>query len=84
MGVCGAAEWVPDERKVSGMRAEQVARFGGPEVLVVGEVPDPVAEQGQAVDPGWVGRRVVAGTGVRGGYAIKPVIGPTSSGRPCC
>jgi NADPH2:quinone reductase len=96
------------------MRAIQVARFGGPEVLVPVEVPDPVAGPGQAVievaaidvlfldtmirsglatqffvlrppyvpgnggagtvrsvgpgtDPSWLGRRVVAHSGERGG-----------------
>lgn len=97
------------------MRAVQVTRFGGPEVLVPTELPDPVAGPGQVVvdvaaaevlfldtqlrsgsfrdyfpvqppyvpgtgvvgtvhsvgtgvDPGWVGRRVVAGTAKEGEY----------------
>ncbi|TQN31624.1 NADPH2:quinone reductase [Haloactinospora alba] len=98
------------------MRAVQVTRFGGPEVLVTTEQPDPVAGVGQVVvdvsatevlfldtqlrsgafrehfavqppyvpgtgvagtvssvgrdvDPGWIGRRVVAGTAREGEYA---------------
>jgi NADPH2:quinone reductase len=98
------------------MRVVHVTRFGGPEVLLAGEVPDPVAEQGQVVvevsaagitfvetqirrgvdewhdrpelpyvpggvvagqvgsvgagvDPGWLGRRVIAETGQTGGFA---------------
>ncbi|MFD9944892.1 zinc-binding dehydrogenase [Nonomuraea sp. NPDC059023] len=98
------------------MRAVQVTRFGGPEVLVTTELPDPVAGAGQVVvdvsaaevlfldtqlrsgslreyftvhppyvpgtgvagtvsavgekvDPGWLGRRVVAGTAEEGEYA---------------
>jgi len=31
------------------MRVVQVTRFGGPEVLVVGEAPDPAAGPGQVV-----------------------------------
>jgi NADPH:quinone reductase len=100
------------------MRVVEAKRFGGPEVLVPGEAPDPVAgpEQvvievavvdtifldtqlrsgwgseyfavtppyvpgggvagqvisaGEGVDPGWVGRRVVAVIGQRGGYAER-------------
>ena len=29
------------------MRAVQITEFGGPEVLVVTDVPDPVADEGQ-------------------------------------
>jgi NADPH2:quinone reductase len=112
----GFEEWV-------GMRAVQVKTFGGPEVLVAGELPDPVAGPGQVVvgvvaadvlfvetqirsgwggeffnvqppyvpggavagrvvsvgdgvDPGWVGRPVVAHTGrAGGGYAERVVVG---------
>ncbi|WP_224365909.1 zinc-binding dehydrogenase [Hyalangium versicolor] len=103
------------------MRVIQVSQFGGPEVLVPTEAPDPVAGAGQAVvgvsvadilfvetqirsgwgaeyfhmkppyvpgfgvggqvlavgegvDPGWIGRRVIADTGRRGGYAEKAVV----------
>ncbi|MEU5563311.1 zinc-binding dehydrogenase [Micromonospora musae] len=103
------------------MRVVHVTRFGGPEVLVPGEVPDPVAGAGQVVvdvsiagitfvetqirrgtdkwhdrpelpyvpggvvggrvrtvgagvDPGWWGRRVVAGTGGSGGFAEQTVV----------
>ncbi|WP_345457165.1 zinc-binding dehydrogenase [Actinoallomurus oryzae] len=106
------------------MRVIQVERFGGPEVLVPADVPDPVAGPGQAVvrvaaadvgfvetqirsgamgeyfsvvlpyvpghgvtgevagvgdgvDRGWVGRRVAAYTGERGGrggYAERAVV----------
>lgn len=103
------------------MRAVLVTRFGGPEVMVLGEVPDPVPGPGQAVvdvavsgvtfvetqmragtdrwherpalpyvpggmvagrvsaagdgtDPGWVGRRVLAGTGNTGGFAERAVV----------
>ncbi|MEV0849648.1 zinc-binding dehydrogenase [Streptomyces sp. NPDC049954] len=102
------------------MRLVQVARFGGPEVLVPGQAPDPVAGEGQVVvdvavagmtfvetqirrgvdrwharpslpyvpgvlvagrvgsvgarvDPAWLGRRVVAGTGGTGGFAERAV-----------
>ena len=103
------------------MREIQVTRFGGPEVLVPVEAPDPVAGPGAAVievavadvifvetriraglggryfpvrppyvpggavagrvrsvgegvDQSWVGRRVVARTGERGGYAERVVV----------
>lgn len=102
------------------MRVVQAARFGGPEVLVVVQVPDPAAGPGQVVidvavagmtfvetqirrgvdrwherprlpyvpgglvaghvgavgvdvDPAWLGRRVVAGTGETGGFAERAV-----------
>lgn len=102
------------------MRVAQVTRFGGPEVLVVSDAPEPGAGAGQVVvdvsvvdvlfvetqirsgwggeyfvveppyvpgdgvagevisvgdgvDAGWVGRRVVATTGERGGYAEQAV-----------
>ncbi|MFC5752863.1 zinc-binding dehydrogenase [Actinomadura rugatobispora] len=102
------------------MRVVQAVRFGGPEVLVPGEAPDPVAGPGQvvvevsvagitfvetqirrgvdrwhakpelpyvpgglvagrvgslgeAVDPSWSGRRVLAGTGETGGFAERAV-----------
>ncbi|CAA9464750.1 MAG: Putative oxidoreductase [uncultured Rubrobacteraceae bacterium] len=100
------------------MRVVRAVRFGGPEVLVTGEAPDPVAGSrqvvvgvsvapvlmleaqirggwgeyfgveppyvpgngvagevvsvGEGVDPGWVGRRVLARTG-GGGYAERVV-----------
>ncbi|WP_066947676.1 zinc-binding dehydrogenase [Microtetraspora fusca] len=100
------------------MRVVRVMAFGGPEVLVAGEAPDPVAKAGQVVvdvavagvtfvetqirrgldkwhakpslpyvpgglvagrvssvgaqvDPAWLGRRVVAGTGEVGGFAER-------------
>jgi NADPH:quinone reductase len=100
------------------MRVVQASRFGGPEVLVPSEAPDPVAGPGQVVvevavapvlfvetqirrgsagewfsvtppyvpgagvagqvgsvgegvDPGWVGRRVLADTRDGGGYAER-------------
>lgn len=100
------------------MRVVQALRFGGPEVLVPGEAPDPVAGAGQVVvdvavagmtfvetqirrgvdkwharpalpyvpgglvagrvsavgagvDPVWLGRRVIAGTGETGGFAER-------------
>jgi NADPH2:quinone reductase len=100
------------------MRVVRVVRFGGPEVLVPGEAPDPVAGPAQVVvdvavagltfvetqirrgtdkwharpqlpyvpgglvagrvgavgtqvDPVWLGRRVVAGTGETGGFAER-------------
>ncbi|MET9242472.1 zinc-binding dehydrogenase [Nonomuraea sp. NPDC003709] len=102
------------------MRVVRVTGFGGPEVLVPGEAPDPVAGPGQVVvevavagvtfvetqirrgtdqwharpelpyvpgglvagrvssagegvDPAWVGRRVIAGTGETGGFAERAV-----------
>lgn len=102
------------------MRAVFVTRFGGPEVMVLGEAPDPVPGAGQVVvdvaiagvtfvetqiragtdrwharpelpfvpgamvagrvgavgsgvSPGWVGRRVLAGTGDTGGFAERAV-----------
>ncbi|WP_129838962.1 zinc-binding dehydrogenase [Streptomyces sp. RFCAC02] len=102
------------------MRVVQVVRFGGPEVLVPGEAPEPVAGPGRVlvdvavagmtfvetqirrgtdrwherprlpyvpgglvagrvsavgerVDPAWLGRRVVAGTGETGGFAERAV-----------
>ncbi|MEV4016203.1 zinc-binding dehydrogenase [Nonomuraea angiospora] len=102
------------------MRVVRVTGFGGPEMLVPGEAPDPVAGPGQvvvevavagmtfvetqirrgtdkwharpelpyvpgglvagrvssageAVDPAWVGRRVIAGTGESGGFAERAV-----------
>ncbi|GAA3978567.1 zinc-binding dehydrogenase [Actinomadura viridis] len=102
------------------MRVVQVLRFGDPEVLVPGEVPEPVAGAGQVVvdvavagvtfvetqirrgvdkwharpslpyvpgglvaghvssvgarvDPAWLGRRVIAGTGETGGFAERAV-----------
>ncbi|MGP4017329.1 zinc-binding dehydrogenase [Saccharopolyspora sp. 5N708] len=102
------------------MRVVRVIGFGGPEVLVPGEAPDPVAGPGQVVidvavagmtfvetqirrgtdrwherprlpyvpgglvagsvsavgaqvDPAWLGRRVVAGTGETGGFAERAV-----------
>ncbi|WP_329092069.1 zinc-binding dehydrogenase [Actinomadura citrea] len=98
----------------------QALRFGGPEVLVPGEAPDPAAGAGQVVvdvavagmtfvetqirrgvdkwharpslpyvpgglvaghvssvgarvDPAWLGRRVIAGTGETGGFAERAV-----------
>src|SRR6266516_1695923 len=36
-------------RSVAGMRVVEAIRFGGPEVLVPGEAPDPVAGPGQVV-----------------------------------
>ena len=106
---------------MAGMRVVQVVGFGGPEVLVVGQVPDPVAGPGQVLidvavagmtfvetqirrgtdrwherprlpyvpgglvagvvsavgpeaDPAWAGRRVVAGTGLTGGFAERAVV----------
>ncbi|MBF9128820.1 zinc-binding dehydrogenase [Plantactinospora sp. S1510] len=103
------------------MRVIEVARFGGPEVLVPAEAAEPVAGAGEVVvavevaevlwletmvrgghggerfpvrppyrpgvgvagtvaavgpgvDPGWVGRRIVAGTGHQGGYAERAVV----------
>ncbi|MDH6131859.1 NADPH2:quinone reductase [Kitasatospora sp. MAA4] len=102
------------------MRAVWLKEFGGPEVLVPGEAPDPVPGPGQVlvdvayanitfvetqfratgagpfraelpmipgngvggvvaavaagVDPGWVGRRVVTGTGGSGGYAERVAV----------
>ncbi|NVJ21737.1 zinc-binding dehydrogenase [Myxococcus sp. AM011] len=103
------------------MRAIQVSRFGGPEVLEPCEVPEPkpgadevlidvafadiifvetqirsgwgreffkmeppyvpgfgvggtVRAVGQGVDPGWVGRRVIANTEQHGGYAERAVV----------
>jgi NADPH2:quinone reductase len=102
------------------MRAIWMERLGGPEVLVAGDAPDPVAGPGQAVvdvafanitfietqfratgfgpfrpdlpmipgngvggvvaavgagvDPGLVGRRVVASTGGSGGYAERVAV----------
>ncbi|MBE1488741.1 zinc-binding dehydrogenase [Plantactinospora soyae] len=103
------------------MRVIEVARFGGPEVLVPGEAADPVAGAGEVVvavevadvlwletmvrgghggevfpvqppyrpgvgvagtvaavgpgvDPGWVGRRVVAATGYQNGYVERAVV----------
>ncbi|MFC6021490.1 zinc-binding dehydrogenase [Plantactinospora solaniradicis] len=103
------------------MRVIEVARFGGPEVLVPGEAAEPVAAAGEVVvavevaevlwletmvrgghggavfpvrppyrpgvgvagtvaavgpgvDPGWVGRRVVAATGHQGGYVERAVV----------
>lgn len=102
------------------MRVVQVFRFGGPEELVAGEAPEPVAGPGEVlvevavagmtfvetrirrgtdrwherprlpyvpgslvagrvgalgplVDPGWLGRRVLAGTGEAGGFAERAV-----------
>ncbi|GAB3968304.1 zinc-binding dehydrogenase [Actinoallomurus acanthiterrae] len=102
------------------MRVVQVTRFGGPEVLVPGQAPDPVAGPGQVVvevavagvtfvetqirrgsdkwharpdlpyvpgglvagrvssvgsqvDPMWLERRVIAGTGETGGFAEQAV-----------
>ncbi|MGC4959406.1 zinc-binding dehydrogenase [Actinomadura citrea] len=102
------------------MRVVQALRFGGPEVLVPGEAPDPAAGAGQVVvdvavagmtfvetqirrgvdkwharpslpyvpgglvaghvslvgarvDPAWLGRRVIAGTGETGGFAERAV-----------
>ncbi|MBB5780274.1 zinc-binding dehydrogenase [Nonomuraea jabiensis] len=102
------------------MRVVRVIGFGGPEMLVPGEAPDPVAGPGQVVvevavagvtfvetqirrgtdkwharpelpyvpgglvagrvssagegvDPAWVGRRVIAGTGETGGFAERAV-----------
>lgn len=102
------------------MRVVRVTGFGGPELLVPGEAPDPVAGPGQVVvdvsvasmtfvetqirrgvdrwherprlpyvpgglvagmvimtgdrvDPAWLGRRVVAGTGETGGFAERAV-----------
>ncbi|WP_131736476.1 zinc-binding dehydrogenase [Actinomadura roseirufa] len=104
------------------MRVVQAVRFGGPEALVPGEAPDPVAEAGQVVvtvevagvtfvetqirrgvsewhaspplpyvpgglvagtvssigarvDPSWLGRRVIAGTGETGGFAERAAVG---------
>jgi NADPH:quinone reductase len=60
------------------MRAIQVREFGGPEVLVPAEIPEPVAGPGQivvglavggGVDPGWIGRHVAARTSA--GYAER-------------
>jgi NADPH2:quinone reductase len=103
------------------MRVVEVARFGGPEVLVVGDATDPVPGSGEVVidvavadvlwietmirrgrggqyfpvqppyrpgvgvagtvslvgdgvDPGWVGRRVVARTGEHGGYVERALV----------
>lgn len=103
------------------MKAVQAKSFGGPEVLEVAEVPDPVAGPGEAVvevsvadvlaldaalrggagreyfgiEPpfvpgtavggeivsvgegvgdGWIGRRIVALTGISGGYAERAVV----------
>jgi NADPH2:quinone reductase len=100
------------------MRVVRAVRFGGPEVLVPGEAPDPVAGPGQVVvdvavagmtfvetqirrgtdrwherprlpyvpgglvaglvsavgaevDPSWLARRVIAGTGETGGFAER-------------
>jgi NADPH2:quinone reductase len=36
-------------RSVVGMRAVEVAQFGGPEVLIIGEAPDPVPRPGEVV-----------------------------------
>lgn len=102
------------------MRVVQAVRFGGPEVLVLGELSDPVAAAGQVViqvavagisfvetqirrgtdrwharpslpyvpggvvagvvssvgaqvDPGWIGRRVIADLGEGGGFAEQSV-----------
>lgn len=102
------------------MRVVEAIRFGGPEVLVPGQAPDPVAGPGEVVvdvavasmtfvetqirrgidkwherprlpyvpgglvaglvsavgeqvDPAWLGRRVVAGTGETGGFAERAV-----------
>ncbi|MFG6192703.1 zinc-binding dehydrogenase [Nonomuraea sp. JJY05] len=102
------------------MRVVRVIGFGGPEVLVPGEAPDPeagpgqvvvevavagvtfvetqirrgtdkwharpelpyvpgglvagrVSSAGEEVDPAWVGRRVIAGTGETGGFAERAV-----------
>ncbi|MEU4827184.1 zinc-binding dehydrogenase [Actinomadura sp. NPDC023710] len=102
------------------MRVVQALRFGGPEVLVPGEAPDPAAGAGKVVvdvavagmtfvetqirrgvdkwharpslpyvpgglvaghvssvgarvDPAWLGRRVIAGTGETGGFAERAV-----------
>ncbi|MEV4183757.1 zinc-binding dehydrogenase [Streptosporangium canum] len=102
------------------MQVVRVMRFGGPEVLVLGEAPEPVAGVGQVVvevavagmtfvetqirrgvdkwharpslpyvpgglvagrvssigaqvDSGWLGRRVIAGTGETGGFAERAV-----------
>lgn len=103
------------------MRVVVVRQFGGPEVLVPSEAPDPVAGRGEVVidvvasdvlwvetmirrdgggdyfdvtlpyvpggavsgrvravgagvDPGWLGREVVARTGERGGYAEQVAV----------
>ncbi len=68
------------------MRAIEAGAFGGPEVLVPREMPDPVpgagqvvilAATGEGVDPSWAGRAVAARTGEaggRGGYAGQAVV----------
>jgi NADPH2:quinone reductase len=103
------------------MRAIEVTRFGGPEVLALRDLPDPVPGAGEAVvdvsvadtlwvetmirgghgrpffpqeppyragvgvsgtvaaagpgvDPAWVGRRVVTGTGEHGGYVDRALV----------
>ncbi|MEO3926101.1 zinc-binding dehydrogenase [Micromonosporaceae bacterium B7E4] len=74
--VPGAATW-----EVVGMRAIEVARFGGPEVLVPVEVPDPVPGAGEVVvevvaaDTLWVETMVRSG---RGGvtFPVRPPYRP--------
>ncbi|WAL66380.1 hypothetical protein ORV05_00735 [Amycolatopsis cynarae] len=59
------------------MRAMRVDRFGGPEVLIETEVPEPVAGPGQVVIEVWLGRRVVTHTatayGGNAGRALSTV-----------
>jgi NADPH:quinone reductase len=51
------------------MRAIQVTRFGGPEVLMVGELPDPVAGPGQVVVEVAVADTLFLDTQIRSGSA---------------
>jgi NADPH2:quinone reductase len=51
------------------MRAIQVTRFGGPEVLVEADLPKPVAELGQVVVDVWVAPVLFLDTQIRSGSA---------------
>jgi NADPH:quinone reductase len=51
------------------MRAIQVTRFGGPEVLVEADLPKPVAERGQVVVDVWVAPVLFLDTQIRSGSA---------------
>lgn len=51
-----------------GMRAVRVERFGGPEILTVAEVPDPVAGPGQAVVAVAVADVLFVETAIRAGH----------------
>ena len=70
-----------ERRELVGVRVVEVARFGGPEVLVVAEAPDPVPGPGEAVvdvaaaDTLWI-ETVIRGGGGGEYFPVRPPYRP--------